>query len=199
MLEVGRDRVASSPPHYEVARQLVVSLSYALLIVYAIRTPNSPIGSALTWWMNESAPWVQAFLFFEPPPSSQSAGDLSEILLAYRHVLICSLCFAAYEIICSRRYWPVWAGALTAKVRRNKLSQAESVRLWEIGFHRMTLGAIAATFLAIYLEPNQTPSAAWSTYSDWAVLRAPLLIGVATGLALLAGILRSNALRSTDL
>ena len=186
MLGLGQDHVASATAHSIVARQLAVTVSYALLIIFAEHSPDSVLGSALRWWVNESMPWVQTVLFFEPAPSLENAEKISVRILAYRHVLVGSLCFALYSIVISRPHWSTWAGALSARLVRAKRSRAEFERLCEIGFHRMILGAIGATVLAIYLEPAQAPSVVWSASSDWAILRAPLLIGVATAFALLA-------------
>ena len=197
MLMSRSDRPAFVAPHYWVARQLAVSVTYALLIIYARRAPDSPIGAALEWWMNESAPWVRALLFFAPAPSSAAPEEIAERVLAYRHVLVGSLGFAIYSTVASRRYWPAWAGVLIAKLKRAKRSKSEIARLSEVGFHRMILGAIATTFLAIYAEPGQDTSTLWPASSDWAILRAPILIGVATAFALLAATFRRCANRES--
>ena len=194
MFGSGRDREAPVTPHYVVARQLAVSVSYALLIVYANQRPDSPSGSALRWWMNECAPLVQALPFFERAPFSEAAEEIRATVLAYRHVLVGSICFALYSIVASRRYWPAWTCALSVKMERAGRSKAEFQLLSEVGFHRMILGAIATTFLAIYVEPNESSSTLWPSSSDWAILRAPILIGVATAFVLLAATFR----RTTD-
>ena len=199
MLESRPDRAASEAPHYVVARQLVVSVSYALLIVYAKEPPDSPIGAALNWWVSESVPWVQALLFFDAHPSSADTGDIAGRVIAYRHVLVGSLCFAVYSIVASRRYWPAWAGALSAKMERANLSKSEFARLKHVCFHRMILGAIATSFLAIYAEPSQGAPTFWPPSSDWAILRAPILIGVVTAFALLAAMVRCSASRDFKL
>ena len=186
---VNRDEIARAP-HYVVARLLAVGVAYALLIVYANQRPDSPIGSALRWWMNESAPWVQTLLFFETTPSSENAEEIRASVLAYRHVLVGSICFALYSIVASRRYWLAWTCALSVKMERAGRSKAEFERLSEVGFHRMILGAIATTFLAIYVEPSEGPSSLWPASSNWAILRAPILIGVATAFVLLAATFR---------
>ena len=194
MLESGRDRAAPVTPHYVVARQLLVSVSYALLVVYAKQRSDSAIGSAMRWWLNESGPWVQTLLFFEAPPFSEASEEIGATVLAYRHVLVGSICFALYSIVASRRYWPAWTCVLSVKMERAGRNKAEFERLSEVGFHRMILGAIATTFLAIYLEPSEGPSTLRPFSSDWPILQAPILIGVATAFVLLAATFR----RTTD-
>ena len=164
MRESGRDRAAPVTPHYVVARQLALSVSYALLIVFASQRPESPIGSALRRWMNENAPWVQALLFFERAPSSETTEEISATVLAYRHVLVGSICFALYSIVASRRYWPAWTCALSVKMERAGRSKAEFERLSEVVSRPLRFCIVAPERKCITLQQTDARArGVWAT------------------------------------
>lgn len=172
--------------HCVILRQLVVCISYASLVVFAMERPHSLIGIALRWWIDYSAGTIRVLLFFEPLPSAETAKEHAERILAYRHVLIVSLFFALYTVMASRSHWSAWRNALNAKLQSSGRNHSEIDQLKEVGFHRMILGAVATTVLALHVEPNENPSMGWFPASDWMILRGPLLVGVAMGFILLA-------------
>jgi len=64
---------------------------------------------------------VKVLLFFESDPFSETTKEIAERVVAYRQVLVMSLCFAAYSILASRTSWLAWGSMLS--LRLNKVSR----------------------------------------------------------------------------
>ena len=177
--------------HEVIMFQLVVSISYALLIIFSKEQPDTVLGIALHLWMAASARAIQVLLFFYP--SIEASKNVSEGILVYRHVLTMSLFIAACSIMVSIRHWPAWSTTLNAKVHMAGYSKDKRVELATTGYYRMVSAAAAMMFLALFGDPREKASIEWFYSSDWIILRPPLLIGIASAFVLLAVTLRLSA------
>ena len=145
--------------HEVIMFQLVVSISYALLIIFSKEQPDTVFGSALHLWMAASARAIQVLLFFEP--SIAASKNVSEGILVYRHVLTMSLFIAACSIMVSKQYWSAWSTTLNARVHMAGYSKDRRVKLVTTGYYRMVGAATAMTFLALFGDPREKASIEW--------------------------------------
>jgi hypothetical protein len=193
MTHTSGDSSASPKMHHVIIFQLTVSISCAILIVFSKEWPDTLIGTAVHWWIEWSAGAIRILLFFEPWPSMKATKNVAEGMRAHRHVLAMSLLIAFYSTMASRPYWPHWSATLSAKLKRAGYGKAKRVELAVTGYRRMVVAAAAMVFLALFGGPQNKEFIERLYLSDWALFRAPLLIGVSSAFVLLAATFRRNA------
>jgi len=116
----------------------------------------------------------------------EATKNIAEGMRAHRHILAMSLLIAFCSIMASRPYWPHWSATLSAKLKMTGYGKAKRAELALTGYRRMVIAVAATTFLALFGESHDMESIEWYYASDWTILRAPLLIGIASAFVLLA-------------
>jgi hypothetical protein len=186
---------SAAPPsmHRVIMFQMAVSISCAILIIFSKWWPDTSVATLAHTWIERSAGAIRILLFFEPWPSEENATAINEGMQAHRHVLAMSLLIAFCSIMGSRPYWPHWSAILNAKLKMAGFSAVNRAEILRIGHRRMVIAVAATAFLALFGQPQEKDSIAWFYSSDWTLMRAPLLIGIASAFVLLAATFRLSA------
>jgi hypothetical protein len=173
--------------------QMAASISYTILIIYSKDWPDTLVGTAVHWWIDQSDVAIRPLLFFEPWPSAGATNTIVEGMRVHRHVLAMSLLIACCSIMASKRHWPAWSATLSAKLKMAGYREAKGAELALTGYRRMVIAVAAVTYLTLFGESYEIEFLEWFYSSDWTILRAPLLIGVASAFTLLAAVCRRSA------
>lgn len=167
----------------------VVNVTYSGIVIYALANPDGLLGTAVRKWVEIGrTPFAPAyFLAGSAGCGGVKAGPFIARAWTFDiHLIVINLIVAAVLIAASRRYWADWSRQLHDRLGRLGL-KGDAIPLGaDAGYVTILGGAIAVLWLLLLQNGLFDSAAHCASLQPWHLLRIPLLVTTAHGLACVA-------------
>ncbi len=195
--ETDRESCEPPRPRMPIAGDVVLlgaifNLGYAAVVIHALAHPDGRFGAAVSTWVEIVGRflWPVYGLAGGPGCGGGAVGAFAERAWVFDvHLTAINLIAAALLFAGSRRYWAVWAEPLRDAPDGRDFTPEAWRQTLNTGFGTVLWGAMAVLWWLL-LENHLFASAArCATVQPWFLVREPLLITIAHGVASFAAVL----------
>jgi hypothetical protein len=165
------------------------NLTYSGIVIYALANPEGLLGIVVRRWVEISRNLFAPAYFLAGNAGCGGAKLSPFIPRAWAfdiHLIVTNLIVAAMLIAASRRYWADWSRQLYGALGRLGL-KGDAIPLGaDAGYVTVLCGAIAVLWWLLLQNGLFDSAAHCAALQPWRLLRVPLLVTTAHGLACVA-------------
>jgi hypothetical protein len=167
----------------------VFNLTYSGIVIYALANPDGLLGTAVRKWVEIGRTLFAPAYFLAGSAGCGGVKVSPFIARAWAfdiHIIVINLIVAAALIAASRRYWADWSRQLYGALGRLGLKGDAIPLRADAGYGTVLCGAIAVLWWLLLQNDLFDSAAHCVSLQPWHLLRIPLLVTTAHGLACVA-------------